>query len=93
MLGAVLPLALTEFGLLARHGSVLETTLLLLIFFTAFNLLEAMLPSLIAKMAPPDAKGTAMGVYSSSQFLGAFAGGALGGWLRGLFGLCLLYTS
>jgi MFS family permease len=60
---------------------------LLLLFFTGFNLLEATLPSLIAKMAPPDAKGTAMGVYSSSQFLGAFAGGALGGWLRGSFGL------
>ena len=92
LLGAVLTLALTEFGLLVRHGSVLETVLLLLIFFTAFNLLEAMLPSLIAKMAPPDAKGTAMGVYSSSQFLGAFAGGALGGWLRGLFGLSGVFT-
>ena len=92
LLGAVLTLALTEFGLLARHDSVLETTLLLMLFFTAFNLLEAMLPSLIAKMAPPDAKGTAMGVYSSSQFLGAFAGGALGGWLRGLFGLPGVFT-
>ena len=92
LLGAVLTLALTEFGLLIWHDSVLETTLLLLIFFTAFNLLEAMLPSLIAKMAPPDAKGTAMGVYSSSQFLGAFAGGALGGWLRGLFGLPGVFT-
>jgi MFS family permease len=38
-------------------------------------------------MAPPDAKGTAMGVYSSTQFLGAFIGGALGGWLHGVFGL------
>ena len=92
LLGAVLTLALTECGLLVWHDSVLETALLLLIFFTAFNLLEAMLPSLIAKMAPPDAKGTAMGVYSSSQFLGAFAGGALGGWLRGLFGLSGVFT-
>ena len=86
-LGAIVTLALTEFGLLSLHDTVLETAALLLIFFTAFNLLEATLPSLIAKMAPPDAKGTAMGVYSSSQFLGAFAGGALGGWLRGLLGL------
>ena len=92
LLGAVLTLALTEFGLLVWHDSGLETALLLLIFFTAFNLLEAMLPSLIAKMAPPDAKGTAMGVYSSSQFLGAFAGGAIGGWLRGLFGLPGVFT-
>ncbi|HRD67197.1 MAG TPA: MFS transporter [Candidatus Competibacter sp.] len=86
-LGAILTLALTEFGLLNLHDTVLEMAVLLLVFFSAFNLLEATLPSLIAKMAPPDAKGTAMGVYSSSQFLGAFAGGAIGGWLRGLFGL------
>lgn len=86
-LGAILTLTLTEFGLLNLHDTVLEMSVLLLVFFTGFNLLEATLPSLIAKMAPPDAKGTAMGIYSSSQFLGAFAGGALGGWLRGLFGL------
>ncbi len=86
-LGAILTLALTELGLFSLHDSVLELGALLLIFFTGFNLLEATLPSLIAKMAPPDAKGTAMGLYSSSQFLGAFVGGALGGWLRGSFGL------
>jgi predicted MFS family arabinose efflux permease len=50
-------------------------------FFTAFNALEAMLPSLITKFAPADAKGAATGVYSSSQFLGIFAGGAGGGWM------------
>lgn len=85
--GAIAILTLTEFGLLNLHDTVLEASVLLLVFFTGFNLLEATLPSLIAKMAPPDAKGTAMGIYSSSQFLGAFAGGALGGWLRGLYGL------
>ncbi len=85
--GAILTLAATEFGLLNLHDTVLEIAALLLVFFSAFNLLEATLPSLIAKMAPPDAKGTAMGIYSSSQFLGAFAGGAIGGWLRGLLGL------
>lgn len=86
-LGAIATLVLAEFGLLNQHDMVLTMAMLLLVFFSAFNLLEATLPSLIAKMAPPDAKGTAMGIYSSSQFLGAFAGGALGGWLRGLFGL------
>lgn len=48
-------------------------------FFMAFNLLEASLPSLISKISPAGSKGTAMGVYSTSQFLGAFFGGALGG--------------
>jgi len=86
-LGAILVLALTEFGLVSWHNTVLGIGVLLLAFFTAFNLLEATLPSLIAGMAPPDAKGTAMGIYSSSQFLGAFAGGALGGILHGQFGL------
>lgn len=59
---------------------------LLLGFFTAFNLLEATLPSMISKLAPAGAKGTAMGVYSTSQFLGAFLGGVLGGTLAQLFG-------
>ncbi|MDQ5910585.1 MAG: hypothetical protein QG599_2682 [Pseudomonadota bacterium] len=85
-MGAIATLALVELGLTALPDTVLEMTVLLLVFFTAFNLLEATLPSLIAKLAPPDAKGTAMGVYSSSQFLGAFAGGAMGGWLNGQFG-------
>src|SRR5690606_38909676 len=52
----------------------------LLVFFAAFNLLEASLPSLISKIAPVGAKGTAIGVYSSTQFLGAFVGAGLGGY-------------
>lgn len=51
----------------------------LFFFFMAFNLLEASLPSLVSKESPAAAKGTAMGVYSTSQFFGAFLGGALGG--------------
>ena len=58
----------------------------LVIFFTAFNIMEAMLPSLITKIAPADAKGTATGVYSSAQFLGIFAGGAAGGLIFGTAG-------
>ena len=53
----------------------------LFMFFLAFNLLEATLPSLISKIAPAGSKGTAMGVYNSFQFLGLFLGGALGGFL------------
>ncbi|WP_317963454.1 MFS transporter [Methylocaldum szegediense] len=60
---------------------------LLYLFFTGFNLLEAMLPSLISKVAPLDLKGTAMGVYSTAQFLGAFVGGAGGGWVYGHYGI------
>jgi predicted MFS family arabinose efflux permease len=51
------------------------------LFFVAFNILEASLPSLISKFAPPGFKGSAMGLYSTSQFLGAFVGGVTGGFL------------
>jgi len=63
----------------------------LFIFFMAFNVLEATLPSLMAKMAMPDQKGTAMGVYSTSQFLGAFTGGGLGGWMYGHWGAATVF--
>lgn len=53
----------------------------LFMFFLAFNLLEATLPSLVSKIAPAGSKGTAIGVYNSFQFLGLFLGGALGGFL------------
>jgi len=53
------------------------------LFFLAFNILEASLPSLISKFAPAGFKGSAMGLYSTSQFLGAFAGGVIGGFLSG----------
>ena len=52
----------------------------LAIFFSGFNVMEASLPSLVTKTAPPDAKGTATGIYSSLQFLGIFVGGVVGGW-------------
>ncbi len=55
------------------------------IFFLAFNLMEALLPSLISKEAPAGYKGTAMGIYSTSQFLGVAIGGSLGGWVDGFF--------
>ncbi|MCS3409801.1 MFS transporter [Serratia sp. AKBS12] len=55
-------------------------------FFMAFNVMEAILPSLISKESPAGYKGTAMGVYSTSQFIGVAIGGSLGGWLYGLQG-------
>ncbi|MBW6390337.1 MFS transporter [Billgrantia antri] len=64
----------------------------LLLFFIAFNLLEAMLPSMLSKLAPAGAKGTAMGVYSTSQFLGAFLGGVLGGLLAQQWGLSAVFV-
>jgi len=74
-------------GLLALMlDSIWGMATALLVFFTAFNLLEASLPSLISKIAPVGAKGTAIGVYSSIQFLGAFTGATAGGYLYGHHG-------
>ncbi len=85
-IGAVAVLLLAQFGLYWGWHSFWAIALLLQFFFIAFNLLEATLPSLISKIAPAQSKGTAMGVYTSSQFIGAFIGGAAGGWLHGQYG-------
>lgn len=53
----------------------------LFLFFAAFNVLEAAQPSLISRIAPPEAKGAALGVYNTTQSLGLFLGGLAGGWL------------
>ena len=85
-IGSVTVLGLAEILFLVSDRSFSAMLITLLIFFTAFNLLEASLPSLVAKMAPPARKGTAMGIYSTSQFLGIFAGGAAGGAVYGAWG-------
>ena len=60
-------------------GNLFVLLTALVVFFSAFNVMEASLPSLITKVAPADVKGTAMGVYSSLQFFGIFVGGIIGG--------------
>jgi len=85
-MGAIALAAIAQLSLLEFHDSVFSIAVALLLFFVAFNLLEAMLPSLISKTAPLAAKGTAMGVYSSVQFLGAFVGAGMGGFLMQHFG-------
>jgi MFS family permease len=82
----IMLILLSLLALIPAHQHFWGIVLLLLAFFLAFNLLEASLPSLVSKIAPAKNKGTAMGVYSSSQFFGAFIGGLLGGWSYGQFG-------
>ncbi|MES9971182.1 MAG: MFS transporter [Candidatus Thiodiazotropha sp.] len=86
-IGAVMALAMASLVLFRFDTNLTGLLVGLFVFFTAFNLLEATLPSLVAKVAPGERKGTAMGVYSSSQFLGAFIGGALGGWFHTHYGI------
>jgi len=86
-LGCVVLIGVSELMLGLFHSSIVAVVSGLLFFFIAFNTLEASLPSLISRMAPIDGKGTAMGVYSTSQFFGAFIGGASGGVLYSAFGV------
>ena len=79
---AVSMLVLAEIGL-ASSSTYFMAFVMLVLFFGAFNFLEAMLPATVTRIAPADMKGTAMGLFSSAQFLGAFAGGLLGGILLG----------
>jgi len=79
LLGTI-ALVLLTVSLLVLLRAPLAYYLALLGFFIGFNFLEATLPSLVSKAAPADRKGTAMGVFSTCQFLGAFVGGLVGGW-------------
>jgi MFS family permease len=58
---------------------ILFVLIAMVVYFTGFNLMEALLPSMISRIAPLSGKGTALGVYSTSQFLGAFMGGPIAG--------------
>jgi MFS family permease len=94
LLATVLLLALVETGLALAPDRIMPLAGLMLAFFVAFNVLEALLPSLVSRIAPAHARGTAIAVYNTTQTLGLFVGGALGGWLArhhgpiGVFSLC-----
>jgi len=85
-LSAIVLLLAVELGLAVCYTNFHMSVALLLAFFVAFNVLEATLPSLVSRSAPPDSRGTALGVYNTTQSLGLFVGGAVGGWLGGRFG-------
>jgi MFS family permease len=80
-LAAVGLLLVVELGLAVCFDNFPFLVGLLLFFFVAFNILEACLPSLVSRVSPPASRGTALGVYNTTQALGLFVGGAAGGWL------------
>jgi MFS family permease len=82
LVGAVAALAASQLMLAADGSSAYALLAALVVFFSGFNIMEASLPSLVTKTAPAGSTGTATGIYSSSQFLGIFAGGAVGGWVH-----------
>ncbi|MEQ8427312.1 MAG: MFS transporter [Gammaproteobacteria bacterium] len=78
---SIIMLILSQAGFYLFAPTVMSLVLLLILFFGAFNYLEALLPSEISKKIEPGLKGTALGIYSASQFIGIFCGGAAGGLL------------
>jgi MFS family permease len=86
-IASVALLLLTQLAMPWFSGGVWLIAFYLLLFFTAFNILEASLPSLVTRMAPAGIKGTAIGVFSSLQFFGTFLGAVAGGFLYGQWGV------
>ncbi|MEK7361846.1 MAG: MFS transporter, partial [Pseudomonadota bacterium] len=80
-LASIALMAAVQLGLVFALNNFTALVILLLGFFVAFNVLEASLPSLVSRTAPARARGTALGVYNTTQSLGLFVGGAAGGWL------------
>jgi MFS family permease len=80
-LSAIALLLAAELGFAVCLTNFAMAIALLLAFFVAFNILEASLPSLVSRLAPASSRGTALGVYNTTQALGLFVGGAAGGWL------------
>src|SRR5436190_1369155 len=97
-IGAVALLVAVEAALAAMPGGLIGLGLLMLAFFVAFNALEALLPSLVSRIAPAQGRGVAIGVYNTTQTIGVFVGGVLGGWVaehygpRAVFATCALLS-
>ena len=95
---AIVALGLSQWALQAYHSHLYWLLALLVVYMSAFNILEASLPSMVSRLAPADLKGTALGVYSTCQHFGAFCGGLLGGLVvahigvPAVFGACALLS-
>ena len=86
LLASTVTLILAEVGMAMSYEHIGWLLAAFFLFFVGFNFLEAVQPSLVAKYSDVSTKGTAMGIFSSSQFLGIFAGGALGGMVNHTWG-------
>lgn len=85
--GSVAVLIVSQCLLVVGYAQPIGLIVSLWLFFSAFSLLESLLPSLVSRLAPAKNKGAAIGVYSSAQFFGAFVGGTLGGAVLGVWGV------
>ena len=86
LLFAIGMMVVAQILLATQHNVVMVMTVALVIYAIAFNVLEAILPSMVAKFAPVEQRGAAMGFYSTAQSIGLFIGGVAGGGLFSRFG-------
>lgn len=99
LVASVALLLAAEAGFAAFDRGLFAIAALMLAFFVAFNVLEALLPSLVSRLAPARGRGVAIGVYNTTQTLGVFFGGLLGGWVAshqgdtGVFALCAVLVA
>jgi predicted MFS family arabinose efflux permease len=91
LLIAIILLVIAEI-IFTQASSVTLITVALLIYFVGFNLLEALQPSLVTRYAK-ESKGTALGVYNTTQSIGLFSGALLGGWLMDAHGDLSVFTA
>jgi predicted MFS family arabinose efflux permease len=73
-------------GVLPLSANLAALGIVLAVYFLGFNILEASMPSLLSRITGSRGRGRRLGIYSTFQFLGAFAGGVLGGWMLSRFG-------
>jgi MFS family permease len=92
LIASVALLAVAEALLGALSPGIVSIAVLMLAFFIAFNVLEALLPSLVSRLAPAKSRGVAIGVYNTTQTLGVFFGGLLGGWVAARFGTAAVFA-
>ncbi len=90
--GAILLMLIAQLAFAGTHTALTGIIVSLSAYFVAFNILEASLPSIISKIAPAAAKGTAMGVYNTCQSLGVFVGGTVGGLLAEHYGFASVFV-
>jgi len=83
---SILFLLSAQFSFIYFSNNLVGIVISLLIYFVGFNFLEASLPSLVSKIAPSNQKGLALGVYNTSQSLGIFVGGSVGGLITTFYG-------
>jgi MFS family permease len=86
LLASVVLLLLAMAGFALLDAGLFTTAVLMLAFFIAFNVLEALLPSLVSRLAPAQGRGIAIGVYNTTQTLGVFFGGLVGGGVASYYG-------